>query len=197
MPPSEKAILSLIGPVMIVGVWSVVRAIRWRRENAAAWAGQLYLMLCAAPIFLFYLAVSFVAEPEGNWPLAGHLTLLALAGWGAPAAVDDWKRKVAEWRAQPEPRPWRGFLTRRPETLGRLAWRLAVVVGVIVAAASLRADLIAVSPPMKLAEWALRRVGVVKTDRPLVPVGRLTGEIQWCAAEMPLTVDVRLAELSA
>jgi valyl-tRNA synthetase len=41
----------------------------------------------------------------------------------------------------------------------------------------------------------LDRLKEIETD--LRAVGRLTGEIQWSAADVPLTVDVQLAELSA
>lgn len=166
---------ALIGPVLIVALWAAHRAWRLRRENPEAWTDRLFLILCPLPIFIFYLAVSFIAEPEGNWPLAGHITLLALAGWGAAQAVDEWKARVAQWRALPTPRPWRGFITRRPDTVPRLAWRCGLIVGVIVAVLSLRADLVAASAPMRLVESILKRAGAVPADRPLVPLGRLMG----------------------
>jgi hypothetical protein len=165
--------LALAGPALLVALWAAGRA--WRTRSSVEWPERLFLLLCAAPIFVFYLAVSFVAEPQGNWPLAGHVTLLALAGWGAAVAVEEWKAQMAAWRALPAPRPWKGWLTRHPETFPRLAWRTAVIVGIVVAVLSLRADWVAASPPIRVLGWAAHKMGAVPPGRPLVPLGRLIG----------------------
>jgi hypothetical protein len=38
-----------------------------------------FLIACAAPVLLFYLALSLIAHTEGNWPIAGFVTLIPLA----------------------------------------------------------------------------------------------------------------------
>jgi hypothetical protein len=167
--------IALGGPALLMGLWAAWRASKLRHEDPDAWTDRVFLLWCAAPIFAFYLAVSFVAEPEGNWPLAGHVTLLALAGWGAAEAVQDWKERVARWRALPEPRPREGIVTSRPETWPRLLWRFTELVGVGVAVLSLRVDWVAAMPPMTWIEAGLKSSRVIPPDRPMVPLGRLMG----------------------
>lgn len=167
--------VAMMGPSLIVALWAAGRAWRRRTESGGLWPERAFMLACAAPIFLFYLVVSFVAEPQGNWPLAGHVTLLALTGWGAVVAVDEWKVRMEAWRALPVPRPWRGWITRHPDTFPRLAWRAAVIVGLLVAVLSLRADWVAISPPIRAIETIAQGAGWVAPDRPLVPLGRLMG----------------------
>lgn len=166
--------LPLLGPIMILAVWSVFRTLRSSDRRSDLWTGQLYLILCALPIFLFYLVVSFIAEPEGNWPLAGWVTLIALAGWGAVTAVDEWRTQLAAWTADPA-RPWRGFIRRRPETFPRMMWQLTLVVGVSVALISLRADWLADNPVTRAIEARARSAGLLAPGRRIVPLGRLMG----------------------
>jgi hypothetical protein len=167
--------VALLGPQVVVMGWAGWRAWSIRREEPEAWTDRLFLLCCAAPIFLFYLGVSLLAEPEGNWPLAGHVSLLALTGWGAAEAVREWKDTMAAWRATPPPRPWKGIVTPHPDTVPRLAWRVAVILGVAVAVLSLRADWLAASPPIRLVERGLKKLGAIPADRPMVPLGRLMG----------------------
>lgn len=51
-----------------------------------------FALACAAPIAIFYLAVSFIAEPEANWPIAAWISLVPAASiWiatGTSAGVD-------------------------------------------------------------------------------------------------------------
>lgn len=181
--------MAMAGPSLMVAIWASAKAWRARRTDAL-WPERAFMLACAAPIFVFYIAVSFIAEPQGNWPLAGLVTLLALAGWGAAAAVDEWRAQMAEWRALPEPRPWRGWITRHPDTLPRLAWRAAVIVGILVGVLSLRADWVAKSPPMRALETIAQGTGLAAPDRPLVPLGRLIG-----ARTMAADVDRLVGEL--
>lgn len=93
---------------------------KWTLEMLAAQAGlvgpMLGLMLLAlarhparayfawacAPILLFYLALTFLSSGEGNWPLAGFVTLIPLAaaslagaGWNARAPRALWNITLA------------------------------------------------------------------------------------------------------
>jgi undecaprenyl-diphosphatase len=92
-----------------------------------------YLVSCAAPILLFYLAVSVKKEVEGNWPIAGYLTLLALVGKQAPAEFDRLREQVAKWIADGKPStPRQGFFRARPESLFQVLWHWAVGTSVVV-----------------------------------------------------------------
>ncbi len=167
---SQLAMMSLVLGVILV---AALRAHRLKRADPEGSVDRLYLLLCAAPIFVFYLLVSFIAEPEGNWPLAGYITLIALAGWGTAAGVDEWKEKMGRWRA--DGRKWRGMFLPRPETVDHLLWRLAVLFGVLVALATARADWVMGSGPAQFVQRIAREHGWVKADRPLIPLGRLMG----------------------
>ena len=80
-----------------------------------------FALWCGLPLLLFYLAVSVVAEPEGNWAIATSLTWTALAA----AAV-----------------------TRRCHAPGptRTAWGATVAVGLVAGLGMLRLDLLAMLP---------------------------------------------------
>jgi 4-amino-4-deoxy-L-arabinose transferase-like glycosyltransferase len=151
---------AIIGPILVLMAWS------WRRARGAS-RELMYLVWCALPVLVFYLLVSLIAEPEGNWPLAGYISLSALAGWGVLEAQRQWK-EVDGRRA---PRWWLGTAG----TPVRMAWRVSIFFGIAVAIASVRLDLVAVSTPMRLLERGLRSAGLFRSDRPLIPVGRMVG----------------------
>ncbi|MBX3386429.1 MAG: glycosyltransferase family 39 protein [Phycisphaeraceae bacterium] len=97
--------IGMVGPILIgaaCGVWRL-----WRRSNRGR-SGQdvqgspglamseskrgawLYAVHIAAPILLFYAVVAWIAEPEGNWPIAGSVTLVPLGvllAFGAPSVL--------------------------------------------------------------------------------------------------------------
>lgn len=133
--------LALVGPVLALAYLGY----RSLRESGQARSAS-FLAWCALPIILFYLGVSFVAEPEGNWALAGYTTLTALAGLGVVRSMDIWSNRVAAWRAMPEPRPRAGLVLRRPESAGQVLWHATLLVGLVFALASLRLDLLARLP---------------------------------------------------
>lgn len=122
--------LALIGPALALMVIACRRAAIERREHAAPWELARFALALAAPILLFYLAVSFVSDAEGNWPIAGYLPLLALVGAVAPREIDRWKNLVETWRSTPD-RPRMGFLRRKPETPFQLAWHWSISFGVV------------------------------------------------------------------
>jgi 4-amino-4-deoxy-L-arabinose transferase-like glycosyltransferase len=151
--------LALVGPVLILAALGATDACKARREHPEQWAGDRLLVAISLPILLFYLAVSFVAEPEGNWPLAGFVGLLPLAARRVVAGLDRWHAAILAWRALPAPRPRRGFFVPRPESPTQVLWYAAVGLGIIVALVLPRLDLLA----------GLPGVG------PRIPVHRFTG----------------------
>mgnify|MGYP006267367509 FL=1 len=99
-------------------------------------AAPAYLLTAAAPIILFYVAVALATEPEANWPIAGYATLAVLAGLAAPAELARYRGRVRHWLDRTErPRPKRGFLRRKPETLFQIGWHWSIGAGALVALA--------------------------------------------------------------
>lgn len=131
--------LGMVGPLAALGsiaAWWVWRGGTSAGQSAAAGRdaarerlAELYLVVCAAPIVLFYFGVSLVTKPEGNWPMAGFVTLLALAGLAARAGVSAQQRMLAEWLAKAKPRPREGFVRRKPETVGQVLWHVGLAYG--------------------------------------------------------------------
>lgn len=128
--------------------------------------GRAFLLWCAAPILFFYLAVSFVAEPEGNWALAGYLSLIPLAAAVVADAMRRHRDAVRQWLALPPPRPKRGFLRRRPESPLQVLWHATLALGLASGLLMLRADLI---------EAGLASLGAGERVRRAVPLSRLMG----------------------
>lgn len=113
----------LLGVPAIVMAFSIAEAVRRRGSDDRVMQSSQYLLRCALPVLAFYLAVSFVADAEGNWPLAGYTTLFSLAGWGVADALDS--RRLAH------------------RAIHRLnAWRAAVFLGIVVGIGQLRLDLL-------------------------------------------------------
>lgn len=124
-----------VGPaigLMAWGWWSVWRAGRRARRSAATPGFALhedamaasYLLHVAAPILLFHLAISCVSSVEGNWPVAGYLTLLPLAG----ALVAARARRGAGTPGRPGVRP------------AFALWHASIIVGVVSGVGMLRLD---------------------------------------------------------
>ena len=65
--------LGLIGPLLVLALALALRDARARE------AGALFAVACAAPVLLFYLALTLVSKAQGNWPIAGYLTPVAWA----------------------------------------------------------------------------------------------------------------------
>lgn len=174
--------IGLIGPLIVLMGWAWVHEFRQRHQDPKRWTDRSFLLWCAAPILLFYLGVSFIAEPEGNWPLAGYITLFPLAG----AAIIEGERRWREHAAA-----WRGGSGPRPRSLPRMVWRMSLVVGILAAVLSARVDLIAGSAALRSGQRALYRWGVFKHDRPLIPLGRLTGAREMARSAERLLEQVR------
>ncbi|MCC6320896.1 MAG: glycosyltransferase family 39 protein [Phycisphaerales bacterium] len=172
-----SAPIGMFGPVLALGVVAALRVFRRKQATTpiggdARRLGAAFLLCCAAPILLFYLVVSFIAEPEQNWAIAGFVSVVTLAGW---YAADELARRAAgadrpHLTAPPAPR------TRVVKVL----WRLSIIYGVCAALILHRADLAAALanrasslPPIASAIRAVRG----RDAGPVVP-GRLIGAKQ-------------------
>ncbi|MCB9846041.1 MAG: glycosyltransferase family 39 protein [Phycisphaeraceae bacterium] len=115
--------VAVAGPMLFLGILGAVRVLR---SHGEAGRDARMLMVCAAaPILVFYLLVSFVTRGEGNWAIAGMVTLAALAG--------DEARRMRS-------RPSRGF-----DPVGML-WTATVIVGLVAGLGMLRMDWLARLP---------------------------------------------------
>lgn len=147
----------MIGPLMILMIWGALATIR-RRNQGQHSVDRFYLLACSAPILIFYLVVTLLTKAEANWPVAGYITLMPLAVWIVAAARD------------------RTSAQHLPGALpARMAWSLAMIVGVLVAILAARLDLIAESKPLRQLERLAQRGNTIKPGRPLIPLGRLMG----------------------
>jgi hypothetical protein len=173
---------AMIGPLLVIATIAVWRMLRRRpREEVLSFSsrhrrlGTIFLVCTAAPILLFYLAVSFVAEPEQNWALAGFVTIAVLAGW---YAADELARRRAGANDPTLTAP--GTFRTRPI---QVLWRLAILYGLCAALVLHRGDLVAL---------ALNRIGSVpivanvferlasRPGRPII-TGRLIGSERMAA----------------
>lgn len=167
--------IGLMGPIIVLVAIEAGRAWLCRAGDRETWRAKSFLLLCGAPMIAFYLLVSLVAEPEGNWTLAGWITPMGLAGWRVVEGMTTWRQRVAAWRALPVPRPWRGVYRRRPETWSQASWFIAVFIGVAMGLGLLRLDLLA-------------RLPVVGR---LVPLGRFTDADVMVASAARLADELR------
>jgi 4-amino-4-deoxy-L-arabinose transferase-like glycosyltransferase len=141
---------ALAGPAILLAIFAAQHAWRERRDKPEPWSAARYLLWCGLPVLLFYILVSLVAEPEGNWPLAAWVTAAPLGALGVGAALPEHRRRVNAWRAESS----RGIRPR----MGRIvAWRATYVIGILVAVGAARAD------------WAAKLPLIGK----YVPLGRL------------------------
>jgi Dolichyl-phosphate-mannose-protein mannosyltransferase len=79
---------AILGGVLLLALFALINARKHADDNTRrATATLAYLAL---PIFAFYLAVSLVTQTEGNWAIAGIVSLIPPAAW---AAIDGVRRK--------------------------------------------------------------------------------------------------------
>jgi len=138
--------IGLAGPVLLLALNEFAYARRRRAEDPRRWRGVMYLVLCAAPLWVMYLCVTVAAPAQQNWSMAAYTTLAALGAGAVVRGMDEFRAKLAAWRAIPEPRPRAGFLVRRPETGVQVLWHVAMVYGVVSGVGFLRADLLTRAP---------------------------------------------------
>ncbi|MCC6428778.1 MAG: glycosyltransferase family 39 protein [Phycisphaerales bacterium] len=117
----------------------------------------LFMLACSLPIFLFYLIVTLFTNAEGNWPMAGFVSLLPLAGAWTAIGMREYHTRLTDYRsaiaANLASHP------TRPKMFTEGAWNASLWAGIIVGVLMLRVDLLARLP----------LIG------PLVPIGRLIG----------------------
>jgi 4-amino-4-deoxy-L-arabinose transferase-like glycosyltransferase len=118
-------------PAILLICLTVVWSIRARKADPQRWPARLFLICCAAPSVFLYLAVTLRKEAEGNWPFPAFSTLLVLVAQFAVIEIPRHRRLLVEWLADPRrPRPHRGFIRRRPETVFQVAWDWVGIYGV-------------------------------------------------------------------
>lgn len=119
--------IGMFGPLVVLAAVAAWRLLGRRRPATGSAPereralGARFLLWAFLPIYLFYLAVSFITEPELNWPIGGFVSLMVLAGW---YAADELARRRAG-ATRPE-------LTGpdRPRTRPvKVLWRLGVIYG--------------------------------------------------------------------
>jgi hypothetical protein len=122
--------LAIVGPGLVVLMVIGSRGDgRDRACDRAAVFGRLMLAAGALPLVM-YLGVAWVTEVEANWPVAGYVTLVVLAGRALPARLAAWRRSVRAWEGMPaDERPKRGWLRKKPETAGQMMWHWALAYG--------------------------------------------------------------------
>lgn len=108
--------IALVGPALVL-MFLAARAL----PNPA----RAFMICCAAPILLFYLAISLLTDAEGNWPIAAYATLAVLVGAAAPNALDHHRALLRNWRANAG-RPRAGIFRRAPETPFQIAWHWSI-----------------------------------------------------------------------
>lgn len=159
--------IALAGPMLVLA------ATGWLALGRGP--ARLFLTCCAAPILLFYLIVSFITEPEGNWAFAGYTTVTVLAAWGVVRGMDDVLARRRVWASLPAPRPKAGFLRREPESVSQIAWHASLFFGVVAGLGILRMDLFAALPVIGPRVPISRLMGA---DRMAAHVGRLQAELR-------------------
>jgi hypothetical protein len=83
--------LGLVGPLLLLAGLSIRRAHRSRAAIPDDWRASRFALCLAAPILLFYFAISLATDVEGNWPIAGYLTLLVPVALAAARGLADAK----------------------------------------------------------------------------------------------------------
>ena len=106
----------------------------------------------------FYLLVTFFAEAEANWPIAGYATAVALAGAAAPHGWRRWFALRRRWRSLPEPRPKWGVVRISPETPWQAGWHWTLGWGGVAIVGVVLGPLLLRSAPGVDAEELLKRV---------------------------------------
>ncbi|MBL8746158.1 MAG: glycosyltransferase family 39 protein, partial [Phycisphaerae bacterium] len=64
--------IGLIGPILAAMALAVADASRNRLVDTDGWRVARFGLATSLPILVFYFAVSFTTDVEGNWPIAGY-----------------------------------------------------------------------------------------------------------------------------
>jgi hypothetical protein len=144
------ATLPLIaGPALLASIALAIHATRTRSfaTSTATSMGVWFCIWCSLPVLTIYLLVSLFTSPEGNWALAGTLTMFPLCGVAWLACSERDPQLLPRVRS-----------ARTPSFMQHIT-RAHVLVGLVLMLAAARIDLLARLP----------LVGA------LVPAGRLMG----------------------
>jgi 4-amino-4-deoxy-L-arabinose transferase-like glycosyltransferase len=159
--------IGMVGPWLILAVlaWTATRpGVTWFDDPRRV--GRRFLICCAAPIVLFYAVVALIAEPEGNWPMAAHVTLLPLAAWGAADAL-------AERRAR---RDAGGERLHGAARWRVLLWNIGLGYSIVAVAAVHEADKIGdIALALNRQEWFHSLFVRIMHREPGDPAGRVRG----------------------
>jgi 4-amino-4-deoxy-L-arabinose transferase-like glycosyltransferase len=181
--------LGMFGPLLIIALLAMRRILgRGGAEGVDAGAarrmGVRFLTWAFMPIFLFYFVVSFIAEPEQNWAIAGFVSLMVLAGW---FAADELSRRRAG-ATKPE-------LTdgTRPRTRPiKVLWRIGLIYGFCAAVALHGAPIIAAGVNAIARTGPVTRAITSMRGRPPGPIvlgramgsSRMAGHVQRVVEEL-------------
>jgi hypothetical protein len=148
------------GPVVLLAWMGARRARREREGRPQVWRAGLYLICVAAPLLVFYLAVSFVANTQWNWTIAAYVTLCVLGAWGIggrglglPSTAGLADSATPSASAEGDRSSWLAG------SAAAYVWRATWIIGLMVGLGTLRLDLLALLPVVGR----------------YVPVGRFTG----------------------
>lgn len=162
--------IGMIGPMLVVAVVSSAFAVRrlLRQPHHPRCVADLFLLCTGWTIFVVYWGVSFRTNVEGNWPVAGVVSLMTLVGRDAARVLPDHARRVRAWLASPEPRMKRGIFRKKPETGFQIGyhWGVAYGAGALVLYLALpiaaRLPVLGEVVPLSRIEGASERAGVVQ-----------------------------------
>ncbi|MEX2217142.1 MAG: glycosyltransferase family 39 protein [Phycisphaerales bacterium] len=144
-------------PASILFIAGAAMAWRRRHKEADEWPARLYPLLLAAPVLLFYLAVTLATDVEPNWPIAAYVPLFVLGGWYVVTSHDAYLS---------------GGRHRRSAIM---TWRFTMMVGLTTGLLMLRLDVMAESRLARWTEAVLRSAGAFRESQKVIPTGRFMG----------------------
>lgn len=168
--------LATVGPLTVAAFF----AWRARRQLTTLHAAApAFCLALAAPILLFYLAVSFNSSVEGNWPLAGWLAFipLVIALWQSAQPAGTTSANTDAATPTSPPRVSLATLAPPHGTL-RFFFNAIAIYGLVAGLAMLRLDLLraALEPSIPPLARAIPIGRLIGADAMTAHVLRLAGE---------------------
>lgn len=114
------SLIGMLGPIVVIGAVAGFKAWQRREPRADRWRGESFVIATSLPLLVFYLLVSQVTEPEGNWPIAAGVGLCVLGAWRATEAF--------------------ALMPRPARSPTRFLWIAGIIIGVVGGVAMLRLD---------------------------------------------------------
>ncbi len=141
--------LGVVGPMFIAIIaagWMTLSK-RSRALEADVRSDHLLCVWLAAPILLGYGVLALFTRIEGNWPIAGYISLVPLAAALIVQSRDALNERTDAWLRLPESeRPKAGLFRKRPESAMQITWDWAIGYGLIAGIVMLRLDVVAMLP---------------------------------------------------